>query len=114
MLNLEIEDVCLSAGEIFIQACKHSKHMRRDNVLFGTNQSTVSTFCSFGKYSLFLPLGYDLSPPQRLYLFLCRLRSSAQRLRSCSKIRRVKCSEMYLIVILNPKKTKASAEERGL
>ena len=26
----------------------------------------------------------------------------------------VKCSEMYLIVILNPKKTKASAEERGI
>jgi hypothetical protein len=35
------------------------------------------------------------------------------KLRSCSKIRHVKCSEMYLIVILNPKKTKASAEERG-
>ena len=29
-----------------------------------------------------------------------------------SKIRHVKCSQMYLIVILNPKKTKASAEER--
>jgi hypothetical protein len=26
----------------------------------------------------------------------------------------VKCSEMYLIVILNPKKTKASVEERGI
>jgi hypothetical protein len=38
--------------------------------------------------------------------------SFAQRLRSCSKIRHVKCSEMYLIVILNPKKTKASVEER--
>ena len=28
-------------------------------------------------------------------------------------IRHVKCSEMYLIVILNPK-SKASAEERGV
>ena len=46
-----------------------------------------------------------------LAFFLCRLRSFAQRLRSCSQIRHVKCSEMYLIVILNPKKTKASAEE---
>jgi hypothetical protein len=47
-----------------------------------------------------------------LAFFLWRLRSFAQRLRSCSQIRHVKCSEMYLIVILNPKKTKASAEER--
>jgi hypothetical protein len=53
--------------------------------------------------------GFALS----LALFFCRLRSFAQRLRSCSKIRHVKCSEMYPIVILNPKKTKASAEERG-
>ena len=35
-----------------------------------------------------------------------------QYLSSCSKIRHVKCSEMYLIVTLNRKKTKASAEER--
>ena len=41
------------------------------------------------------------------------MRSFAQRLRSCSQIRHVKCSEMYLIVILNPKKTNASAEERA-
>jgi hypothetical protein len=36
----------------------------------------------------------------------------SQRCFLAQRLRHVNCSEMYLIVILNPKKTKASAEER--
>jgi hypothetical protein len=58
-----------------------------------------------GLNSQTLLFGYFQCFPIFVYVFIFALRS-------CSKIRHIKCSEMYLIVILNPMKTEASAEER--
>ena len=57
--NKITEDVCLNAGERFVQANIILSIMRGDNRYFATNQSKVNIFQFFGKHSLFLPLGYD-------------------------------------------------------